>query len=115
MRLDLQREQRHDGRGLAERRGERDRARVKTAGAQGEPHLEHVDEQLGAGQPRAQPGEHALQHGDERRHRRDLPVEPLRLRPERRRRPRAERRAIDADGEVVRGQARPAEPGSAQG
>ena len=39
MRLDLQREQRHDGRGLAERRGQRHRARVVTAGGERQPHL----------------------------------------------------------------------------
>ena len=81
-----------------------------TAGGEGQPHLEHVDEQVDGGQPRAQSREHPLEHRDERRYRRDLPVEPLPFLPERRRRPRPERRAVDPGGKIVGGQARLPQP-----
>ena len=49
---------------------------------------------MGGRQPRGQSLQHALEHGDEGTERVDLPVELLRLFPERRRRPRRPRRGV---------------------
>src|SRR5205814_6761627 len=80
------------------------------AGRQLEPDVERVRPEPRRLEPRGEAREDAPEHDLEGGKRVELPLEPLRLLPERRRRPRAEGLAVPPAGEVVGGEPRRAEP-----
>ena len=81
--------------------GQRHRALVMRSRDETQSDVDHVRGEMDSAQARGQTRQHHFEHGAEREEIVHLPVEALRLLPERRRRPRVERRGIDTAREVV--------------
>jgi hypothetical protein len=84
--------------------------RVMTSGSQTQPDLQRVGGESRRREPRAETLQHGLEHAREHAERVDLPLEPLRFFPERRRSPRPERIVIEAERQIVGAEARGPEP-----
>jgi hypothetical protein len=111
MSLKVETEQREHRGHLVHRVREVDAALVPAAVGEAERERELIGRDVGDVEPCRQPLEKRSRDGLEGLEGRDLPLEPLDLLIERRRRVRAERRRVEAPGEVLGGEPRVAQAG----